>query len=163
MKVAALSDDTTLLQRVKAQAEVLIPLIRKLETEMGPERTHSILREVLSEYYRSMARTFVDQSGGDRMAAFMKFAEVSTAGGAVQMESRESPPGRIDADVVRCEYAKFFRALGEPELGFLLVWSGDFPVAETLGIGLQRSQTIMQGADHCDFRWILTGEAGAAD
>jgi hypothetical protein len=158
-----MSDDATLLQRVKAQAEVLIPLIRRLETEMGTERTHSILREVLSEYYRSMARTFVEQSDGDRMAAFMKFAEVSTAGGAIQMEARESPPGRIDADVVRCDYAKFFRAIGESELGFLLVCSGDFPVAETLGIGLERSQTIMQGADHCDFHWILTRGAEQAD
>jgi hypothetical protein len=158
-----MSDDTTLLQRVRAQAEVLIPLKRRLETELGPERTHSILRETLSELYRSMARTFVEESGGDRMAAFMRFAEVSTAGGAIEMESRESPPGRMDVDVVRCDYAKFFQALGEPELGFLLVCSGDFPVAETLGIGLERSQTIMQGADHCDFHWILTGGAEQAD
>jgi L-2-amino-thiazoline-4-carboxylic acid hydrolase len=85
----------------------------------------------------------------------MKFAEVSTAGDAIQLEPRDSPPGRMHADVVRCDYAKFFQALGEPELGFLLVCSGDFPVAEVLGIGLERSQTIMQGADHCDFRWIL--------
>jgi hypothetical protein len=158
-----MSDETTLLQRVKAQAEVLIPLRRTLETELGPERAHSILRETLSEYYRSMARTFVEESGGDRMAAFMRFAEVSTAGGAIEMEARESPPGRMDLDVVRCDYAKFFQALGEPELGFLLVCSGDFPVAETLGIGLERSQTIMQGADHCDFHWIVPGEAEQAD
>jgi hypothetical protein len=71
------------------------------------------------------------------------------------MEPRESPPGRMDVDIVRCEYAKFFQALGEPELGFLLVCSSDFAIAETLGVGLERSQTIMQGADHCDFHWIL--------
>lgn len=151
-----MSDDTTLLQRVKAQAEVLIPLIHRLETEIGMDRAHCILREVLSSYYRSMARTFVEQSGGDRMAAFMKFAEVSTAGDSIEMEPRESPPGRMHADVIRCDYAKFFRALDEPELGFLLVCSGDYPVAETLGVGLERTQTIMQGADHCDFQWILT-------
>jgi hypothetical protein len=156
-------DDTTLLQRVKAQSEVLIPLIRRLETEMGSERAHSILREVLSEYYRSMASTFVKESGGDHMAAFLKFAEVSTAGDAIEIEPRESPPGRMDVDVVRCDYAKFFQALGEPELGFLLVCSGDFPVADALGIGLERSQTIMQGADHCDFHWILTGGAEETD
>jgi L-2-amino-thiazoline-4-carboxylic acid hydrolase len=158
-----MGDDTTLLQQVKAQAEVLIPLIRRLETEIGADKTQSILREALSDHYRSMARSFVEQSGGDRMAAFMKFAEVSTAGGAIQMEPKESPPGRMDADVVRCDYAKFFQAIDEPELGFLLVCSGDFPVAEGLGIGLERSQTIMQGADHCDFHWILTGSADMAD
>lgn len=158
-----MGDDTTLLQQVKAQSEVLIPLIRRLETEIGPEKTRSILREALSEHYRSMARSFVEQAGGDRIAAFMKFAEVSAAGDAIQMEPRESLPGRMDADVVRCDYAKFFRAIGEPELGFLLVCSGDFPIAEGLGIGLERSQTIMQGADHCDFHWILTEAAEKAD
>src|SRR5215475_3556252 len=45
--------------------------------------------------------------------------------------------------------------LGEPELGFLLVCSQDFTFAEGLGpdIKLTRTQTIMQGASHCDFRY----------
>ena len=158
-----MDDEPTLLQRVKAQAEVLIPLIRRLETEMGREKTHSILRDVLSDHYRAMARSFVVQSDGDRMAAFSRFAEVSTAGGAVEMELRESPPGRMDVDIVRCDYAKFFQALGEPELGFLFICSSDFQVADTLGIGLERSQTIMQGADHCDFRWIVSEATEPAD
>ena len=158
-----MNDELTLLQQVKAQAEVLVPLIRRLEAEIGTEKAHSILRDVVSGYFRSAAKTFVEESGGDRMAAFMKFAEVSAGGGAIEMEDRESPPGTINVDVVRCDYAKFFQALGEPELGFLLVCSGDFPVAETLGIGLERSQTIMQGADHCDFHWILTTDAAQTD
>ena len=149
------TEDATLLQRAKAQAEVLVPLMKRLEAEIGTDRTRSILRDVLSEHWRSMARTFVEESGGDSMAAFMKFAQVCGAGDAFAAEFRESPPGRIDVDVVRCEYAKFFRALGEPELGFLLMCSGDYPVAETLGMGLERTQTIMQGADHCDFHWLL--------
>jgi hypothetical protein len=65
--------------------------------------------------------------------------------------------------VVRCEYAKFFQALGEPELGFLLLCSADFPIGEVLGMGLERSQTIMQGADHCDFRWILEASREGSD
>ena len=48
-----------------------------------------------------------------------------------------------------------FRFIEEPELGFLLVCSADFDVAEGLGsdIVLTRSQTIMQGAGLCDFRY----------
>lgn len=37
-----MSDDAALLQRVKAQAEVLSPLIRRLEAEIGADRTRSI-------------------------------------------------------------------------------------------------------------------------
>jgi len=54
--------------QVKAQAVVLVPLIRKLETEIRADRARSILREALSEYYRSLATSWVEGSGGDRMA-----------------------------------------------------------------------------------------------
>jgi len=57
--------------------------------------------------------------------------------------------------VTRCAYAEFYKALGEPELGFLLVCTADFATAEGFGpdVRLTRTQTIMQGASHCDFRY----------
>lgn len=33
-------------------------------------------------------------------------------------------------NVTECQYAKFYQALGEPELGFLLACSADFPMVE---------------------------------
>lgn len=56
------------------------------------------------------------------------------------------------------------KALGEPELGFLMVCTADFATAEGFGpdIRLTRTQTIMQGADHCDFRYrrVADGSKG---
>ena len=53
--------------------------------------------------------------------------------------------------------------LGEPELGFLLVCSADFDIVEELpNVELSRSQTIMQGASHCDFRYRFL-QAGTGD
>ena len=54
-------------------------------------------------------------------------------------------------------------SLGEPELGFLLVCTGDFAVADGFGsdIKLTRTQTIMQGADHCDFRYRRDAGGGS--
>ena len=51
--------------------------------------------------------------------------------------------------------AEFFRALGEPELGALLICEADFDIA-SVGEGevsLERAQTIMQGAPSCTFRY----------
>ena len=44
-----------------------------------------------------------------------------------------------------------------PFWGFLLVCYQDFPMTEAIGsdLVLERTQTIMQGATHCDFRWSL--------
>ena len=61
----------------------------------------------------------------------------------------------FEIDVTRCSYAEFYRELGESELGFLLVCSSDFDMAAgfDLEIQLTRPQTIMQGAEHCDFHY----------
>ena len=50
---------------------------------------------------------------------------------------------------------RYGKELGEPELAFLLVCSSDFPFVEGFGadMRLARTQTIMQGATHCDFRY----------
>jgi hypothetical protein len=47
--------------------------------------------------------------------------------------------------------------MGEPELGFLLSCAGDAATAEGLSPDLEfvRTQTIMEGASHCDFRYRL--------
>lgn len=60
-------------------------------------------------------------------------------------------------DVTECHYAKFYKQMGAPELGFLLVCSADFPMTEGFGkdVQLTRTQTIMQGASHRDFRYVL--------
>jgi hypothetical protein len=50
---------------------------------------------------------------------------------------------------------RYGKELGEPELGFLLVCSSDFPFAEGFGadVRLTRTQTIMQRTTHFDFRY----------
>jgi L-2-amino-thiazoline-4-carboxylic acid hydrolase len=65
------------------------------------------------------------------------------------------PEDTFEIDVTGCRYAQFYKELGEPELGFLLACSSDFAFAEGLGpdIKLTRTQTIMQGASRCDFRY----------
>jgi L-2-amino-thiazoline-4-carboxylic acid hydrolase len=65
---------------------------------------------------------------------------------------------RIEFDITGCRFAQLFRALGEPELGFALLCAGDNTLTDEVGKGdveFKRTQTIMQGADHCDFRFAL--------
>jgi hypothetical protein len=76
-------------------------------------------------------------------------------GDALDYRVGEQSPDTFDVDVTGCRYAQFYKELGEPELGFLLVCSADFAMAERFGpdIKLTRTQTIMQGASHCDFQY----------
>ena len=73
-----------------------------------------------------------------------------------------SNPDTFALDVTLCRLRRVYKELGVPELGFLLVCTSDFPFAEGLGsdIQLTRTQTIMQGATHCDFRYTREKELG---
>jgi hypothetical protein len=60
-------------------------------------------------------------------------------------------------NVMRCEYAELYRKLGMLELGYCLSCSRDDPFVKGLNsqIQLVRTQTIMQGAAYCDFRFMM--------
>ncbi len=144
------------IEQAKIQAQVLVPLVKALQAELGEERANALVREVLGDVYRRLGeqwwRAKESRHVGDNMAlAFASFAK----GDAVDYTAHAQSQDTYEIDVTGCRYAQFYEELGEPELGFLLVCSLDFPFAEGFGpdIKLTRTQTIMQGASHCDFRY----------
>ena len=64
--------------------------------------------------------------------------------------------GLLSFNVTRCRYAEMYRSLGIAEVGALLSCNRDFSLVEGFNpdIALTRTQTIMQGASHCDFRFV---------
>ena len=90
-------------------------------------------------------------------SAFDTFA----AGGALDYEVVKKTADAYEVNVTRCRYAEFYKELGTPELGFLLTCSADYSLAEGYGpdVQLTRTQTIMEGASHCDFRYALDAHA----
>jgi hypothetical protein len=156
--------DIPIIEQSKIQAEVLVPLVRTLQAELGEARANELVRKALGELYRGYGETWWRAQGerdlGDKMAsAFEQFA----AGGALDYEVIDQGPATFDVNITGCRYAQFYKQIGAPELGFLLVCSSDFALAEGYGapVELTRTQTIMQGAGHCDFRYRL--KAGGKD
>ncbi|MBI3528478.1 MAG: L-2-amino-thiazoline-4-carboxylic acid hydrolase [Betaproteobacteria bacterium] len=150
--------DIPLIKQVKIQAQVLIPLVKALQAELGEERANAIVRKALGDLYRKYGekwwRKQETRNLGEKMAsAFDRFA----AGDALDYEVIKQSPDAFEINVTECRYARFYKEIGAPELGFLLTCSADFPMAEGFGADVQltRTQTIMQGASHCDFRYTL--------
>jgi hypothetical protein len=157
--------DLPIIERVKIQAQVLIPLVRTLQAELGEERANAIVRTALSDLYREFGERWSRTLGSSRnlganlALAFDKFA----AGDALDYDVVKQTPGAFEVNVTGCRYATFYKEMGAPELGFLLTCSSDFPMTEGFGqdIQLTRTQTIMQGASHCDFRYALKKREGS--
>ena len=147
-----------LIEATKIQAQVLVPLVKALQAELGEDRANAIVRKALGDLYRKYGERWWQAQGGadpgEKLAtSFASFA----AGGALDYEIVKQTPDAVELNVTGCRYAQFYQEIGVPELGFLLVCSADFPMTEGFGgeVELKRSQTIMQGASHCDFRYAL--------
>jgi hypothetical protein len=80
----------------------------------------------------------------------------------VETEVVEDTEESFGLNMVRCQFAEYFRSIGEPAIGGLLTCGVDFPTQAALRPDweLRRSQTLMGGASHCDFRWRLRSGAG---
>jgi hypothetical protein len=151
----------SVIEQAKIQAQVLVPLVKALQAELGETRANALVRNALGDTYRRHGeaywRTKTDKNLGKTMAsAFATYARDD----ALDYEVIEQSQDAFAMDVTRCRYAEFYKELGEPELGFLLVCSADFDTAEGFDadIRLTRTQTIMQGASHCDFRYRRENE-----
>lgn len=146
----------SVLEQAKIQARVLVPLIKALQAELGEERANSIVRQALGGMYRSLGEKWWNARNSDDLGQNMASAfEMYAAEHALAYKVQEQSQDIFDLNVTECRYAQFFKELGAPELGFLLVCSSDFHMAQGFGRGieLKRTQTIMQGASHCDFRY----------
>jgi hypothetical protein len=148
--------DVSVIQQAKIQAEVLVPLVKAMQAELGEARANALVRKALGDTYRRYGEAFWraknEKNVGTPVAsAFANYARDDALDYTIIEQSEDA----FVFDVTRCRYAEFYRELGEPELGFLLVCSADFDTAQGFGadIKLTRTQTIMQGASHCDFRY----------
>jgi phage gp46-like protein len=150
----------SIIEQAKIQAQVLVPIVKALQAELGEARANALVRTALGDSYRRLGerwwRTKREKDLGEIMAAaFAGYA----AGDALDYRILTQSKDAFEIDVTRCGYAEFYKELGEPELGFLFVCTADFALSDGFDpdIKLTRTQTIMQGADHCDFRYRREG------
>ena len=144
----------THLERRKIEAGVLVPMVQAFERAFGKAAADAVARESIAELAREDGERWARQFGDD-IEGVARVCDVWSAGGGLEVEPLERSPDRLHFNVVRCRYAEHFKELGLPGLGHLFHCSRDEAVVEAFGgrIVLKRTQTIMEGADHCDFRF----------
>jgi predicted ArsR family transcriptional regulator len=147
----------SLLDKTRIQAQVLVPVLRALRSELGKERADAIVKQALRDWSKQLFAAVGDSvDGGPRRKwAAMHTALAEITEQEVMVEMRRQDKEALEFDVTHCRFAEFFRALGEPELGALLICETDFDIAAAGGseVSFTRDQTIMQGASCCTFRY----------
>jgi L-2-amino-thiazoline-4-carboxylic acid hydrolase len=145
----------TLLDQREIEARIVAPLVQAVRAELGDEKTLDLLRSVIADVARRNGADLARQLGESSLHAFASALDRWCEGGALEIEMLEQSAERLSFNVTRCRYAEMYRALGLAELGPSLSCQRDFSLIEGFNptIELTRTQTIMQGALHCDFRF----------
>ena len=145
------------LKRREIEARILAPLIAAFAAEFGRERVVEIAQQVVVDIARRQGRALAEQVGGKSLPHFVQSKENWVKGGALAIEVLQASDTAYDFNVTRCRYAEMYRALGIPELGAILSCGRDGALGEgfNAGLTLTRTQTIMEGAPVCDFRYRL--------
>ena len=142
------------LTRREIEARVLAPVLEALGREFDRERVIAVAREAIAGVARDQGRAMAS-TGDTSLPAFFAQWEPWTRAGALELRVIEANDTRLAFDVTRCRYAEMYRALGIPELGEVLSCQRDAALIDGFApeVTLTRTQTLMQGASCCDFRY----------
>jgi hypothetical protein len=166
-----LNDRVGVLTRREIEARILAPLVERISAELGAERAEAMLRDVVEVEAQRIGAAMRDRGANegdpDDLRTFAAQWEPWFRGGALEITELEASADSWRFDVTRCRYAEMYRSLGLERFGAMLSCRRDAELVTGYSdaIHFERSQTIMEGASHCDFHYrrVRAGADGEAD
>lgn len=151
--------DLPILEQRRIEAHLAKAIYDEMAAVLGKEQAQAILGAAVQKHAIAQGAAYAD---ADRAAGkepslegFRALLPQWQAGGALEMDVQEETPARLAFNVTRCRYAEMYRDMGVGEIGHLLSCNrdGTFCQGYAPKLKFERSQTIMGGASHCDFRY----------
>ena len=148
------------LTRREVEARLVAPLVEALAAEFGREKVLRVIRNAVVEIARRQGADLGRAMGGNSLRHLRDSLVHWTRDDALTIEVIEESGQAFAFNATRCRYAEMYRDLSIPLLGPILSCSRDFALIEGFNprIRLTRTQTLMEGAPFCDFRYRLDAE-----
>ncbi len=148
------------LTRREVEARILAPVINALGDHFGREEVIEVVKETIIKVAQDQGADLAKAMGGSDSKAFMESLQYWTQDDALQIEVLENNAKELHFNVNRCRYSEMYRALGIPELGAVFSCNRDYALIDGFNpdAKLQRTQTLMEGATHCDFRYTFPNQ-----
>lgn len=147
-----------ILEQRRIEAEVIKPIYEEMVAQLGKGRAQDILDAAIRKAAIAQGQSFAAEAeGGTNLETFADIQKHWTASGALEIEPVDRTPQTLDFNVTRCRYSEMYKAMGLGEIGHLLSCNRDGTFCEGYDprIKLERTQTLMGGASHCDFRYTF--------
>lgn len=145
----------------RIEAMILKHVYDTLKQSHGIEVAQRTIADAVRASSIEQAKEFAAKVGGKTsIQTFVDRQSLWKLGGAMEMEVKEQTETSYVFNVTRCKYAEMYRDMGLGEIGHLLSCQRDATFCEGYDkrMRLKRTQTIMQGASHCDFHYTLADE-----
>ncbi|MGR3563787.1 MAG: L-2-amino-thiazoline-4-carboxylic acid hydrolase [Heliomarina sp.] len=151
-------NDIPILLRRKIEAMILKHVLDVITERTSREEGEAVIGETCSRSAIEQGQQLAEALG--RAPDLTDFAEIQpnwTREDALRIDMLEATEEKMDFNVTRCRYSEMYKEMGLGDIGHLLSCNrdGDFCIGYNPDIELTRTQTIMKGASHCDFRYRM--------
>jgi len=148
--------ENALLERRRIEAEFAKGVLEALTEEIGRDRALAVLTKAIESMAEKAGAAFAAENAGPHdLLNFARILPRWQADDALAVAMHRQDADSLEFDVTRCAFADMYREIGLGDLGFILSCNRDagFSKGFNKEIELTRTQTIMNGATHCDFRF----------
>ncbi|SNY92884.1 L-2-amino-thiazoline-4-carboxylic acid hydrolase [Cohaesibacter sp. ES.047] len=150
--------DLPILERRRIEAMILKHAFDVISERSGCEEAEAVIGETCSRSAIEQGQSLAaDLDHAPDLSDFAAILPNWTKEDALQMDVIKTEKDAMEFNVTRCRYAEMYREMGVGDIGHLLSCNrdGDFCIGYNPEIELTRTQTIMKGASHCDFRYKM--------
>jgi len=154
-----------ILERRRIEALVLKNVYDVLRERSGEAEAQATIGEAVTRSAIEQGRNFAEELGRvPDLADFAGILPLWTKDNALEIDVLSQDKDHFNFNVTRCRYSEMYREMGLGHIGHLLSCNrdGDFCIGYNPAMQLERTQTIMAGADHCDFRYRLNEQQSGA-
>lgn len=148
-----------ILEQRRIEAAFARGIYDEMKAELGEARAKAILTNAVVKLAKATAAEMAKEGpgGAPSLDHFIALQPLWTKSDALKIETLRQDATHYDFNVVRCRYAEMYREMGIAELGAVLSCNRDGAFCEGYDpkLKLERTQTIMGGATHCDFRYRM--------
>ena len=145
------------LTRREIEARLLGPLIDAFAQSTDRAHVIATVRDTIAQIARTQGSEMARAYGAATLENFADSLALWTKDDALIIEVVSQDAQQFGFNVTRCRYAELYRELGMEELGAVFSCNRDAALIEGFSseITLTRTQTIMEGAPYCDFRYRM--------
>jgi hypothetical protein len=147
-----------LIRQREIEARIAAALIDGFSRQMGEAAALETAAGVIRQQAREAGRAVAQRCGADGLRELAAaVADIFAAADALTVDLLESSTTKLHFNVTACRYVRMYENLGLRHLGGILSCQRDaaFSAGFNPRIRFRRSQTIMDGAAFCDFRYEL--------